>query len=198
MTGDMTSKTITDIITVRTASAVRGTGADITLLGIPGTSLLGDIEDGMTAGISEAGTVRITTVAFMEDGMTLGTGEVPGDGTTLGTARIIIHITADGTEDGIHTGDIITTTDTVRAISEAVLNTAGTYGTVQDIRQDQSVYSAAAHHSEEASAQEVPSAGTTAVLQAGYRLPETQHHAQALPAGQLFHRPVHLQADRRL
>lgn len=113
MTGDMILKTITDITTVRTASAVPGTGADTTPLGIRGISHLGDIGDGMTAGISEAGTIHIITVASMEDGMTLGTGEVIGDGTTLGT----VLTTADGTEVGILSGDIITIiTDTARDI----------------------------------------------------------------------------------
>ena len=113
MTGDMILKTITDITTVRTASAVRGTGADITPLGIRGISHLGDTGDGMTDGISEAGTVHITTEASMEDGMTLGSGEVTGDGTTRGTALT----TADGTEDGILSGGItIIITDTARDI----------------------------------------------------------------------------------
>ena len=111
MTGDMILKTITDITTARTASAVPGTGADITPLGIRGISHLGDIGDGMTAGISEAGTARIITAASMEDGMTLGTGEVIGDGTTLGITLTI----ADGMEDGIRTGAITTITDTARA-----------------------------------------------------------------------------------
>ena len=98
----------------RTASAVRGTGADITPLGIRGISPLGDIADGMTDGITEAGTAHIITVDTTADGTTLGTGEVLGDGMTLGTATIIItaHIIADGTEDGIHTGDITIITAT--------------------------------------------------------------------------------------
>lgn len=111
MTGDMTWRTTTDIITVRTVSAVPGTGAGIIRLGTAGISLLGDIADGMTDGTTEAGTVLITTEASTEDGTTRGTGEVTGDGTTLGITLTI----ADGMEDGIRTGAIITITDTARA-----------------------------------------------------------------------------------
>ena len=73
MTGDMTWRTTTDIITVRTVSAVPGTGAGIIRLGTAGISLLGDIADGMTDGTTEAGTILITTEASTEDGMTRGT-----------------------------------------------------------------------------------------------------------------------------
>ena len=94
---------------VRTVSEVRGTGAGTTPLGTPGISHLGDIADGMTDGITEAGTTLIMEDST-EDGMTLGTGEVIGDGMTRG----IILIIADGMEDGIRTGAITTITDTVR------------------------------------------------------------------------------------
>lgn len=107
-------KTTTDIITVRTALEAPGTGAGIIRHSTLWTSLLGDTTDGMTAGITEAGTALIITEDTMEDGMIRGTGAAIGDGTTLGTAHIIIHITADGMADGILTGDIITITDTVR------------------------------------------------------------------------------------
>lgn len=105
----MTWRTTTDIITARTVSAVPGTGAGIIRLGTAGISLLGDIADGMTDGITEAGTTLIIMEDSTEDGMTLGTGEVIGDGMTRG----IILIIADGMEDGIHIGAttiIITTT----------------------------------------------------------------------------------------
>ena len=111
MTGDMTWRTTTDIITVRTASEVPGTGAGIIRHGTAGISLLGDIEDGMTDGTTEAGTTLTITEASTEDGTTLGTGEATGDGMTLG----IILTIADGMVDGIRTGDIITITDTARA-----------------------------------------------------------------------------------
>lgn len=94
---------------VRTVSEVRGTGAGTTPLGTPGISHLGDIADGMTDGITEAGTTLIIMEDSTEDGMTRGTGEVTGDGMTRG----IILIIADGMEDGIHIGAttiIITTT----------------------------------------------------------------------------------------
>lgn len=116
------------------------------------TSRLGDTADGMTDGIMETGTAHIIMEASTADGMTLGTGEAIGAGTTRGT----IHTTADGTEDGILTGDITTITtitDTARDISEA-LTTIRMYGTAQDIRLDPSAYSEAVHHSEAESAAE--------------------------------------------
>ena len=110
----MTWRTTTDITTDRTASAARGTGAGIIRLGIRGISLLGDIADGTTDGITEAGTVHIITEVTTEAGTTLGTGEALGAGMILGTATIITtaHTIADGTEDGIHTGDITIITAT--------------------------------------------------------------------------------------
>lgn len=106
--------------------------------------------------------------------MTRGTGEAAGDGTTLGTVLITARTTAAGTEDGILTGDITTITDTARDTSEALITTE-TYGMVQGIRPDPSVYSEAAHHSEAESEAEVPSAGTALlpeVRPAGLRHPE--------------------------
>lgn len=89
---------------VHTASEVHGTGAGTTLhgIGIHGLTVLGDITDGMTRSISEAG----TTLGITADGMTLGIMEDGGVGMTLGTIIIII---ADGTAAGILTGVIITT-----------------------------------------------------------------------------------------
>ena len=148
--GDSIWKTITAIITIRTASAVHGTGADITRLGTHGTSLHGDTADGMTDGITEAGTVHIITAATTGDGTTLGTGAVIGDGTTLGTARITIHTTADGMADGIHIGVITTITAMVPDTSE-MWTTIRMYGMDQDTRQARKEYSEAVHRSEEAS-----------------------------------------------
>lgn len=49
MTGDMTSRIITDIITVHTASAVHGIGADTTArTGAHGDTAHGDTTGGMT------------------------------------------------------------------------------------------------------------------------------------------------------
>ena len=119
------------------------------------TSRLGDTADGMTDGIMETGTAHIIMEASTADGMTLGTGEAIGDGTTRGTIHITVHTTADGMEDGILTGDITITTitDTARDISEALI-TIRMYGTAQDIRLDPSAYSEAVHHSEAESAAE--------------------------------------------
>lgn len=113
----------------------------------------------MTDGTTATGTTHIITVASTADGMTRGTGEAAGDGTTLGTVLITARTTADGTEDGILTGDITTITDTDRDTSEA-LNTTETYGMVQGIRPDPSVYSEAVHHSEAESEAGVQSAET--------------------------------------
>lgn len=96
----------------------------------------------MTAGTMEAGTARIITAVSMADGTTRGTGA----GMTLGTARTTILITADGTEDGILTGDITIITD----IQASVLNKAGTFGTAQGIRPVRNAYSQADPRSEEA------------------------------------------------
>lgn len=96
----------------------------------------------MTAGTMEAGTARIITAVSMADGTTRGTGA----GMTLGTARTTILITADGTEDGILTGDITIITD----IQASVLNKAGTFGTAQGIRPVRNEYSQADPRSEEA------------------------------------------------
>lgn len=180
----------------RTVSEVRGTGADITLLGIPGTSPLGGIADGTTAGISEAGIVRIITVASTEDGTTLGSGEVPGDGMTLGTVRSTTHTTADGMVDGIHTGDITTITDMARGIQWETPTTAQPYGTDQGIRRAQSASSAAGLRLEEESAQEVLSA-EAAAQPAGHRHQEVLLLVRVFPAGQLLHLQVHLQAGLR-
>lgn len=105
-------RTTTATGTALTVSAVRGTGAGITHLGMRGISLLGDTMPGMTDGITAIGTTHIITEDSTADGTTLGSGEDIGAGMTLGTTLTII---ADGTEDGIHTGDIITTA-TVRDI----------------------------------------------------------------------------------
>lgn len=139
-------KTTTATGTGLTASEVRGIGAGTTHLGTPGTSLLGDTMPGMTDGITAIGTILIITEDSTVAGTTLGTGEATGAGMTLGTTLTII---ADGTEDGIHTGDITITTDTVRDISEEALTT-GTYGTDQDIRQVLTGFTATVLHSEEA------------------------------------------------
>lgn len=102
----------------------------------------------MTDGTTAAGTVLIIMAASTVAGMIRGSGEVPGDGMTLGTARITIHTTADGTEDGTLTGDIIITT-TDRGISILTTVIRKTYGTAQGTGQVQNAYSAAVHHSEE-------------------------------------------------
>ena len=75
-------------------------------IGIHGLTVLGDITDGMTAGIMD------TAV-----GTTHGTMDMQ-----VGTA-ICIRITADGTEDGIHTGD--TTITTIQA-AQSTTETNGT------------------------------------------------------------------------
>ena len=127
----------------------------------------------MTHGITAAGTVHIT----MADGTTRGTGEAAGAGMTHGTIHSTAHTTADGTEDGILIGDIITITDMVRDTSE-VLITRKMSGMVQGIRPVRTEYSAAAHHSEAASAQAVLSAETAVqpeLLQAVRRTQETPH-----------------------
>ena len=142
----MTWKTTTATGTGLTASAVRGTGAGIIHLGTLGISLLGDTMPGMTDGITAIGTILIITEDSTAAGTTLGTGEVTGAGMTLGTTLTII---AAGTVDGIHTGDIITTTDTARDISEEALTT-GTYGTDPDIRQVLTGFTATVLHSEAA------------------------------------------------
>lgn len=154
MIGGSISRTITAIITARTASAAHGTGAGITRLGIRGTSLLGDIADGMTDGTTEAGTARIIMEDITGDGTIHGTGEATGDGMTLGTVRITTHTTVAGTADGTHIGATTIITDTVRDTS--VLQTIiRMYGTAQDTRQVQKEYSEAVHPSEEESAAEV-------------------------------------------
>ena len=69
-----------------------------------------------------------------------------GTTTTTGITTITMQ---DGTAAGIHTGDIITTTDTARDISEEALTT-GTYGTDPDIRQVLTGFTATVLHSEAA------------------------------------------------
>lgn len=127
-------------ITRLTASAVHGTGADITTLGtaVHGTGIHGhihhtDITDG-------------TTRSIWEDGMTLGTTAM-ADGTGDGITHIMvtcIRITADGMEVGIHTGATTRTTTTL-SISRT------TTGMDQDTAQDPTGSSRAAFQREEAS-----------------------------------------------
>ena len=94
----MTSKTITDIITVRTASVHRGTGAVTTTHGT-GThghiTALGDSTDGITT------TIGIMTAGTTEDSTTLGTTEVRGDSMILGIMAdgMAIHTMPAGMED---------------------------------------------------------------------------------------------------
>ena len=94
----MTSKTITDIIMVRTASVHRGTGAAITTLGTGThghTTALGDSTDGITT------TIGIMTAGTTEDSTILGTTEVRGDSMILGIMAdgMAIHTMPAGMED---------------------------------------------------------------------------------------------------
>ena len=148
MTGDMTSRIITDIITVHTASAVHGIGAGITArIGVRGDTAHGDTTGGMTRSTSEVGMTRGT----MEATTTHGT-EDTGDITTLGIMAtdgiltITTITTADGTADGIHT--------MVRDISTEGTATRKTNGMVSAERQDQREYSQAVYPAVEAQAQE--------------------------------------------
>lgn len=148
MTGDMTSRIITDIITVHTASAVHGTGAGTTArTGAHGDTAHGDTTGGMTRSTSEVGMTRGT----MEDITILGT-EDTGDITTHGimATDAILTITtitiADGTADGILT--------MVRDISTEGTATRKTNGMVSAERQDQREYSQAVYPAVEAQAQE--------------------------------------------
>lgn len=99
---------------VHTASEVHGTGAGTIPhgIGIHGLTVLGDITDGMTRSISEAG----TTLGITAAGMTLGT---------------IIIIIADGTVAGILTGVIITT-DMARDIYQKSLGMTATRWTARE------------------------------------------------------------------
>lgn len=126
MTGDTIWRTITDIITVRTvtttthtASEVHGTGAVISThgTGTPGHTVHGD---------TAAGTI---TTAGMTHGITSDTGDSTTHGTTrdgtTGMDTTIIHIIADGTEDGTHTIITATSTDTdMDMTTSEVLHTA--------------------------------------------------------------------------
>lgn len=97
----------------------------------------GDTQDGTTLGIMDipAGMTHGTTEAIMADGM--------ADGTTLGIGADII---ADTTTLGI---TIITTTTThIHLYTEAFTTEARTTCTLQDIAQDPTGYSQAAHLSE--------------------------------------------------
>lgn len=93
------------ITMARTAWAVHGTGADITVrTGARGDTVRGDITDTAVHGTTEDGTVHGDSADGTIRGiMTLGTGEdgIAEDGMTLG-------ITADGMAGMIH-GTIITT-----------------------------------------------------------------------------------------
>lgn len=113
---------------VHTVWEALGTGAGTIRHSTLWTSRHGGIADGMTDGITEAGTVLIIMEDSMEDGTTHGIGAVIGDGTIRGTVRII----ADGTEAGTLTGGITTITDMVRDTSE-MQTIIKMYGTDQDI-----------------------------------------------------------------
>ena len=101
-------------------------------IGTHGPTHLGDTTDGMT---------RSITADIMTHG-TMAMADTTEDGTIHGTDTCT-RTTADGMADGTHTGDITTITDTD---TSAGLTTTRTYGTAQDIRQDQSAYSAQGHH----------------------------------------------------
>ena len=137
MTGDMTSRTTTDIITAHTASEVHGTGAGITArTGAHGDTAHGDTTGGMTRSTSEVGMTRGT----MEDITTHGIMA------TDAILTITTITTADGTADGIHT--------MVRDISTEGTATRKTNGMVSAERQDQREYSQAVYPAVEAQAQE--------------------------------------------
>ena len=125
MTGAGIWRTITDIITDHTASAVHGTGADIIPhIGATGDTVHGDSLPGDMTHSTIRGTIAAGTVHGMEDGTTLGTaaGMIHGtteDSTTHGTAVIMahgtirIHTIMDGTTR------TITTRDTARAVRQS-------------------------------------------------------------------------------
>ena len=119
MTGDGTLKTITDITTVHTASAVHGIGADtIHHIGVHGATVHGTTEAGTEAtGTTPAGmtlgttihgtTTRGTTADTMEDGTVITThgiteattagtihGTITTTTTTAGTTHTTIHLMA--------------------------------------------------------------------------------------------------------
>lgn len=119
MTGDTTLRTTTDITTIRTVSEVPGTGA---VISTHGTGTPGHTDHGDTA----AGTI---TTAGMTHGITADTGDSTTHGTTrdgtTGMDTTIIHIIADGTEDGTHTIITATSTDTdMDMTTSEVLHTA--------------------------------------------------------------------------
>ena len=125
-------------ITRLTASAVHGTGADITTLGtaVHGTGIHGhihhtDITDG-------------TARSIWEDGMTLGTTAM-ADGTADGIIHIMVTCTlttAAGTAVGTHTG---ATTRTITTLSISRMTT----GTGPDTAQEPTGSSRAGYLQEE-------------------------------------------------
>lgn len=124
--------------------------------GTHGLTLHGDITDGMTRSMWEAG----MTLGITADSTTLGTMEA-GAGTT-GMAIIITLTTAAGTEAGTLTTDMDTGTYTDRDISmtsRADRDTTITSGD-RGIRQDPTEYFQAGHHSEEDPASETRPAET--------------------------------------
>lgn len=140
-TGDTTLKTITVTITLRSGLRIPGIGA---YTAPHGTG---------THGLTAHGDITIadgTTHGTTGDGMTHGTTGDTGDGTTLGTARITIHTTADGMADGIHIG-VITTITAMAPDTSEMWTTIRMYGMDQDTRQARKEYSEAVHRSEEAS-----------------------------------------------
>ena len=150
MTGDTTSRTITDITTDRTASEVHGTGADTTTLGtvmhgdgVHGHTALGAITDGTTHGTTEDSMTHGTTADSTEDSTTLGIME-DGAG-TIGTDITTILSTADGMADGTRIiTDISMDRDTYRTSRENITS----HSKARDIRPDPTESSQEAHLSE--------------------------------------------------